>query len=81
MLVLFRVTDPKMPNVTLDLLINPRQVETVDPIISGQKDGEGEPVLVPEGSLITMVSKRKITVPQKPRDVQRAFQTGKVEGS
>lgn len=82
MFVLFRVSDPKVAgSPPQDLIVNVRQVESVDPIFSGQKDGEGNPILAPEGSMITLVSKRKFAVPQKPREVLRAFQTGKVEGT
>ncbi|MCC2627769.1 MAG: hypothetical protein K0S14_1419 [Thermomicrobiales bacterium] len=79
MLVLFRTVDPAHPDKPMrDRLINERAVIDVEPVFSGE-EVNGEPIYAPIGSIITLVDKRKVRVPQPPRAVQRAFKTGTAE--
>lgn len=63
------------PTRLRETLINDRMVETVTPVYVTTVIG-GEKVEQPNGSIITLVSKRKLWTPEIPRNVQRMFRTG-----
>ncbi len=74
MLVLFIAADPAFPESMREILLNVRQVVSVEPTYRGVKAG-GESFNLPDGSLITLIDKRKLRVQQTPREVQRSFET------
>jgi hypothetical protein len=82
MLILFKVVDPAKPDAPArEHCINESAIVIVEPLYDGEKDGEGNPIYIPTGSVIHTTDKRKFRVAATPKQVHRAFKTGVVEGA
>jgi hypothetical protein len=74
-LVLFQASDPAVPDRVQDILINDRNIVTVDAMWKQVTQGE-EAIHFPDGALITLADKRKLKVAQTPREVQHLIRSG-----
>jgi hypothetical protein len=73
-LVLFQAADPAVPDRVQDILINDRNIVTVDAMWREVRQGE-DSIHFPDGSIITLADKRKLKVNETPRQVQSAIRS------
>jgi hypothetical protein len=77
-LAIFKVLDPAKPDAPpQERVINERYVVDVEPVY--RDSGSEQSSYLPVGSNIILSDKRKLRVPQRPRDVLLAFKRGGVE--